>query len=79
MSRYNGFATLSACGMDRARRFGGEVMAAWGGNAKHDRVKEVQAIAGELKCLRINGDGSPVHPLYQPHSLMPTVWPSPEA
>ncbi len=58
----------------RARASGGDVMAAWGVNAKPDRVKEVQAIAGEMKCLKVNGDGSPIHPLYQPNDLVPTVW-----
>lgn len=66
--------------IDRIRRSRGEVMAAWGGNAKLERVKEVVSIVSiggdmPLKCLRVNGDGSPVHPLYQPHDLLPTVWP----
>lgn len=61
--------------VDRVRKTSGEVIAAWGGNAKHGRVKEVVDIAGEMRCLRVNGDGSPVHPLYQPHDLMPTLWP----
>jgi hypothetical protein len=60
--------------VERARKTGGEVIAAWGGNAKHPRVRVVQDIAGELRCLRVNGDGSPVHPLYQPGDLMPTIW-----
>jgi hypothetical protein len=63
----------------RVRRDGGVVIAAWGGNAKLDRVREVQAIAGEMLCLRVNGDGSPTHPLYQPHDLVPTLWHGMEA
>lgn len=65
--------------VERVRRGGGIIMAAWGGNAKLDRVREVQAIAGEVLCLRVNGDGSPVHPLYQPHDLVPTKWHGMEA
>jgi hypothetical protein len=50
-------------------------MAAWGGNARPDRVKAVQSIAGgRLQCLKVNKDGSPVHPLYQPHKLTPITW-----
>jgi hypothetical protein len=59
----------------RSRTSGGIVMAAWGGNARPDRVKAVQSIAGgRLQCLKVNKDGSPVHPLYQPHKLTPITW-----
>lgn len=58
----------------RTRHTGGRIMAAWGKNGKADRIREVQEIAGELWCLRVNGDGSPVHPLYQPRDLEPTLW-----
>lgn len=58
----------------RTRLTDGIVMAAWGGDARRARVDVVQQIAGRLSCLRTNNDGSPVHPLYQPHNLTPTVW-----
>lgn len=58
----------------RARHSGGRVMGAWGAGAKLERVLEVQKFAGELFCLRTNDDGSPVHPLYQPSDLEPSIW-----
>ena len=60
--------------VDRVRKTGGRVMAAWGAKGRPDRVRQVHAIAGEMWCLTTNNDGSPVHPLYQPHDLTPTVW-----
>ncbi len=60
--------------VERARSTGGRVMAAWGINAKRGRVQEVCELVGEMHCLRTNGDGSPVHPLFQPHDLVPVPW-----
>jgi hypothetical protein len=60
--------------VERARATGGRVMAAWGANAKIARAQEVSRLIGEAYCLRTNGDGSPVHPLFQPHSLVPVPW-----
>lgn len=56
------------------RASGGDIIAAWGKNAKPDRERAVHALAGEMKCLDINLDGTPVHPLYQPSALVPRVW-----
>lgn len=58
----------------KVRASEGRVMVAWGANAKPDRVREVIARAGEVFCLRTNDDGSPIHPLYQPSDLVPTLW-----
>lgn len=61
----------------RARSSGGLVMAAWGVDAKLDRVKDVMAIAsvgGDVHCLAVNAGGSPAHPLYRSHKLVPQVW-----
>jgi hypothetical protein len=60
--------------VERVRASGGRVMAAWGGNAKIARVQEVASLVGEMHCLRTNSDGSPVHPLFQPHTLVPVPW-----
>ena len=42
------------------------VIAAWGANARADRVAEVRAMHGaqRLQCLGITKDGAPRHPLY---------------
>lgn len=61
--------------VERVRSTGGVVMAAWGAGAEPERVREVMALTGPLMCLRTNKDGSPVHPLYQPHDLKPRPWP----
>lgn len=49
---------------DRAKH----VVCAWGKNAKSDRVKQVVKILESrdiiLKCLGVNKDNSPKHPLY---------------
>lgn len=52
------------------------VMVAWGQNADPARAAEVvKLLAGvTLRCLRVNQDGSPVHPLYQPRTIVPQVW-----
>jgi hypothetical protein len=60
--------------VQQVRQTGGRIMAAWGKNAKLARVKEVHNLAGEMWCLKFNKDGSPVHPLYQPHSSTPVIW-----
>lgn len=63
-------------------------IAAWGKHASkifwqgHDglsqcawnRNQELKKFMGPLDCLRINGDGSPCHPLYLPASLTPIPW-----
>lgn len=56
------------------RASGGRVMSAWGKHAKPDRVEQIRALAGEMYCLRTNKDRSPIHPLYQPSRLVPTIW-----
>lgn len=43
------------------------IVAAWGGNAKPERVAQVLALPGardHLYALAVNQDGSPKHPLY---------------
>lgn len=51
------------------------IVCAWGGNAKPDRVNEFMDLAWnynlQLKCLHINADGSPKHPLYCKATLHP--------
>jgi hypothetical protein len=56
------------------RRYDGRVMVGWGVPGERARAREVHQMIGEAYCLRTNKDGSPVHPLYQPHRLVPFVW-----
>lgn len=58
---------------------GEPLIAAWGVNAKPDRVADAQEIvrtAGmEFTCLGVTKDGHPRHPLYLPRAATPTPWP----
>lgn len=51
-----------------ARMEDAPIIAAWGANAKPERVAEVLALphVGDLHCLGITKDGAPRHPLYLP-------------
>lgn len=54
-------------------------IAAWGKHAdeivgrawRRGRGQCLKALMGPLDCLRLNGDGSPAHPLYLPKTLTP--------
>lgn len=54
-------------------------IAAWGKNAVKvkrgwnggNRHRELTVMMGPLDCLRLNGDGTPAHPLYLPAKLTP--------
>jgi len=49
----------------------GPVVAAWGGNAEPgkaaDNAHNIRGLGIDLKCLGVNKDGSPKHPLYVPY------------
>ena len=63
----------------------GPPIAAWGKNAKKvhiptfgsrlkyplNRADELRVLMGPMDCLGLNGDGTPVHPLYQPKTAVP--------
>jgi hypothetical protein len=50
----------------------GPKIAAWGKHGAHrGRGDEVLRMVPGLQYLRLNGDGSPAHPLYLPASLVP--------
>ena len=53
------------------------LVAAWGGNAKRQRVQEVVSLPGfeRINYLRLTQAGQPSHPLYLPKDLTPTPWP----
>lgn len=55
----------------------GYVLAAWGRNCSLRRQAElVHLLAGiPLKCLGVNSNGTPVHPLYQPYTGVLIDWP----
>lgn len=57
---------------NRLSECSGPWVAAWGGHGLHmGRGAAVAAAISNLMCLGINGDGTPVHPLYQPKDLQP--------
>jgi hypothetical protein len=60
--------------VQQVRASGGRVMGAWGANAKPDRARAVHELAGDIYCLKLNDDGSPIHPLYQPLNTEPFLW-----
>lgn len=53
------------------------VIAAWGVNAKQDRVDEVLRMAGaeRLQCLDVTASGAPGHPLYLRADSNLAPWP----
>lgn len=55
------------------------VVAAWGANAKPDRIAEVLALPGmdKLTALDVTKDGQPRHPLYLRADLTPQPWRQP--
>ena len=65
-------AELAACGTADI------VVAAWGTNAKADRVERVREILGgvPLRCLGLTKEGHPRHPLYirKDAELIPFEW-----
>lgn len=52
------------------------IVAAWGANARPDRVAEVLALPhmDRLTCLGVTKDGAPRHPLYLPSAATLTPW-----
>lgn len=57
----------------------GMVLAAWGkhGSHMHQDLTTLQwlgSIGVQLHCLKKNGDGSPMHPLYVPYETQPIEW-----
>ena len=52
------------------------LIAAWGNHGRHlNRGARVAAMFGDkLKCLAVNVDGSPQHPLYLPKDLKPKLY-----
>lgn len=54
------------------------LIAAWGANARPDRVAAVLALPGmdRLTALGVTKDGAPRHPLYLPAAATPAPWPT---
>lgn len=61
----------------RAAQLALPVIAAWGANAKRDRVAWLMAQPGSevLQALRVTLAGHPGHPLYLPATCRPAPWP----
>lgn len=53
-----------------------QIVAAWGVNARPDRIAEVLALPGmdRLTALALTKDGQPRHPLYLRGDLVPQPW-----
>lgn len=71
-------AAISAT-VDRVRREGGRVLAAWGQNIDLARQRAVaQLLTGvEVVCVAVNKNGSPAHPLYKSaNKLLPWTCPA---
>ncbi len=54
----------------------GMILAAWGRHGSHkSRDKDVLCLleSFKLQALKLNGDGSPMHPLYVPYEVTPTA------
>nr|WP_222109038.1 DUF1643 domain-containing protein [Streptomyces cupreus] len=60
---------------------GGPLVAAWGANARQDRIAAVLALPGmdRLSALALTKDGQPRHPLYLKADLTPQPWMQPAA
>ena len=56
---------------------GYQVIAAWGANARPDRVDQVLAMPGadRLQALGVTKTGAPRHPLYLRADSRPSPWP----
>lgn len=63
--------------LDMALKYDFPIVAAWGANARPDRVAEVLAMPGaeRLVALGNTGAGAPRHPLYLPAGAIPRPWP----
>lgn len=64
---------------DRARRSGAPLIAAWGSNARVERVAQVLDLVTErgavLTALGVTKDDVPRHPLYLSADSIPMEWP----
>lgn len=61
------YIVIAAC---RAMVSGGTILCAWGRHCTQSRHNELLGLLREfpLKCLDLNKDGTPIHPLYKPYS-----------
>lgn len=61
---------------DMAARYGHPIIAAWGANARPDRVAQVLQIPGakRLQALGVTKSGAPRHPLYLRADASPVPW-----
>lgn len=64
-----------------AAESGGPLVAAWGANARQDRIDAVLALPGmdRLAALAVTKSGQPRHPLYLKADLSPQPWTAPAA
>jgi hypothetical protein len=70
--------------LERVAKGAGMVLAAWGRHGSYlNRGNMVQRLLARngvtLHCLRENGDGSPMHPLYVPYETNPIPYSTPSS
>lgn len=63
--------------LDLAKRAGAPIVAAWGAEARADRIAAVVGMDHDLLALATTKDGQPRHPLYLRRDLRPTRWSPP--
>lgn len=52
----------------------GMILAAWGKDGAHrERAESIHAVIQNIHCLKLNKDGSPIHPLYAKGDLVPVL------
>lgn len=76
VGRYNDTTLTMFLAMAREHDF--PIVAAWGANAKPERVATVMAMPGSerLTALHVTKAGAPGHPLYLPATARPMPWPT---
>ena len=62
--------------IERAAAEHTRIVAAWGANARAERIADVLALPGmhRLSALALTASGQPRHPLYLPGALLPLPW-----
>lgn len=55
--------------------YAGMILGAWGRHGEHlKRNQYIRGIVGrDIHCLKVNKDGSPMHPLYVPYETIPVL------
>lgn len=64
-----------ARGVALAREMDGIILVSWGANIERDWQREVAKIVGDdARCVKVNGDGTPMHYLYARNDVQLIPW-----